>query len=285
MAKKPKQKQTEWNKQGKAIADTSVPYYQSNLTRIDNYLQDPSASIDNYLKKYYDNTTEQGDFIRNYNRAMAGTTAQNYNATGGGYDSSNQRLYDDRQRYMNDWAARLRDKGISTSANMAYQDYANMLNANQAYQNAYALGRPYSDTDQYNYMVGQTNKWYNQLGGLLGTAGAAVGGVLGGGVGSTIGASLGNTLGSAFTTDFGASAGSAYPYANMGTNAILGYYNQKANIPTSNQAIRSEGSDTTAQGQYANPQQMTTNYFNNNTRLNPIQDGELMRRLRERGLA
>lgn len=284
MSKKPKKKQTEWNKQGKAIADTSVPYYQNNLTRIDEYLQDPSASIDNYLKKYYDNTTEQSDFIRNYNRAMAGTTAQNYNATGGGYDSSNQRLYDDRQRYMNDWAARLRDKGVSTSANMAYKDYANMLNANQAYQNAYALGQPYSDTDQYNYMVGQTNKWYNQLGGLLGTAGAAVGGVLGGGVGSTIGASLGNTLGDAFTVQM-PDGNNSNLYANMGTNAILGYYNQKANIPTSNQSIRSEGADTTTQGQFVNPYQQTTaNYLNNATRLNPIQDGELMKRLRERRL-
>lgn len=262
MAKKPKKKQTEWNQQGKAIADAAVPYYQNNLNRMENYLQNPSAAIDNYIDKYYSNTSAQNDFLRNYNRAMGGATAQNYIATGGGYDSSNQRNYDDYQRYQNDLASRLRDYGVQSGAKLAYQDYANMLAGNQAYQNAYALGKEYSDVDQYNYQVKQANKWYNQLGGLLGTAGAAVGGALGGGVGSTIGASLGNTLGSAFTTDIDASASSAFPYANLGTNAILGYYNQKANLPTQGQSIREGNTSSTTQGQFVNPMQQTSNLFN-----------------------
>lgn len=264
MSKKPKQKQTEWNKQGKAIADTSVPYYQKNLTRINNYLNDPTKSIDNYLNKYYDNSVEQSDFIRNYNRAMAGLTGQNYNATGGGYDSSNQRMYDDQQRYMNDLAAKLRDKGITSSADMAYRDYTNMLLGNKAYGDAYALGKNYSDVDQYNYQVKQANKWYNQLGGLLGTAGAAIGGAVGGPVGSTIGASLGNTLGDAFTVQMPYGNDSNL-YANLGTNAILGYYGQKANIPTQTQSSIRSG-DTSAtntnQGQFTNFKDITSNLFN-----------------------
>lgn len=263
MSKKPKKKQTEWNKQGKEIADTSVPYYQKNLTRMDKYLANPQKAMDNYLNKYYDNSVEQSDFIRNYNRAMFELTGQNYNATGGGYDSSNQRMYDDQQRYMNDLAARLRDKGITSSANMAYNDYANMLRGNDAYRNAYALGQPYSDTDQYNYQVKQANKWYNQLGGLLGTAGAAIGGAVGGPVGSTIGASLGNTLGDAFTVQMPYGNDSNL-YANLGTNAILGYYGQKANIPTQTQSSIRSGNTSSAntnQGQFTNFEDITSNLF------------------------
>lgn len=200
MSKKPKKKQTEWNKQGKAIADTSVPYYQKNLKRMDNYLNDPTKSIDNYLNKYYDNSVEQSDFIRNYNRAMAGLTGQNYNATGGGYDTSNQRMYDDQQRYMNDLAARLRDKGITSSANMAYNDYNNMLAGNEAYRNAYALGKNYSDVDQYNYLRKQYNSFGNQLMGSMGTIGSAIGSIWSP-AGAAIGGAVGNAIGGTFGLD------------------------------------------------------------------------------------
>ena len=263
MSKKPKKKQTEWNKQGKAIADTYVPLYEANLKRMDKYLANPQKAMDDYLKKYYYNNVEQSDFIRNYNRAMAGLTGQNYNATGGGYDSSNQRMYDDQQRYMNDLAARLRDKGVLSSYDMATGDYRNMLAANPYYQQAWVNGQPYSQTDDYNYQVKQANKWYNQLGGLLGTAGAAIGGVVGGPVGSTIGASLGNTLGDAFTVQMPYGNDSNL-YANLGTNAILGYYGQKANIPTQTQSsIRSgdTSSANTNQGQFTNFKDITSNLF------------------------
>ena len=52
MSKKPKRKQTEWNKQGKAIADTAVPLYEANLKRMDKYLANPQKAMDNYLNKY-----------------------------------------------------------------------------------------------------------------------------------------------------------------------------------------------------------------------------------------
>lgn len=284
MSKKPKKKQTEWNVQGKQIADIAVPLYQTNLKNISNF--NPQSTIDDYLNKYYGNTAYQNDFLRNYNRAMSGTTAQNYAATGGGYDTSNQRNYDDMQRYQNDLASRLQDYGVQSARGMADTDYNNLLKAQQVYQSAYALGQPYSDVDQYNYQVKQANKWYNQLGGLLGTAGAAVGGALGGGVGSTIGASLGNTLGGAFTVDFNGSPASTFPYANAGTNAILGYYNQQANLPaSSNQSIRiGESSYNPAAGQYVNAQQATNNYFNNNLSANQLANSTLLENMKKRGL-
>ncbi len=285
MAKKPKQKQTEWNIQGKQTADTAVPMWQSNLKRMDNYLADPSAAIDNYLNKYYDNTTEQSDFIRNYNRAVSAATANNYAATGGGYDTSNQRLYDDTQRYMNDWAAKLRDKGVSTSANMAYQDYANMLKGNEAYQNAYAMGQPYSQVDNYNYQVGQTNKWYNQLGGLLGTAGAVVGNVVAPGVGGYIGGALGNAIGDAVTIEPSGTPTTSNAWAQLGTNVLANYYNQQYQNSLAPNTARSVGS-TATQGQFINPTQQTANFLNGANANNSLDDyeGELFSKLRKRGL-
>lgn len=200
MSKKPKKKQTEWNKQGKAIADTAAPYYQSNLTRMDEYLQDPTARMDEYINKYYTNTAERDAFMRNYNRGVSAATAYNYGATGGGYDSSNQRLYDDQQRYMNDLASRLYDKGVMSGAALANQDYSNLLAANNAYQNAYNLGKNYSDVDQYNYLRKQYNSFGNQLMGSMGTIGSAIGSIWGP-AGAAIGGAAGNAIGGTFGLD------------------------------------------------------------------------------------
>ena len=175
MGKKPKQTQTDYTRSGKAISDTAAPLYQSNLQRIDNYLQNPQAAMNKYLSDYYENNTATSDFLRNYNRAMSGQTGLNYAATTGGYTSTGQRAYEDQQRYQNDLAARLRDKGVSSAYNMASGDYKNMLAANNDYHNAYGLGKPYSDIEQYNYLAKQHNSFGNQLanigGGLMSSAG------------------------------------------------------------------------------------------------------------------
>lgn len=158
-----KKKQTDYNIGGKAISDTAIPLYQKNLTRMDEYLSDPTARQDMYLDKYYGaNNVDQSDFLRNYKRAMGQTTANNYSATSGGYSSSGQRAYDDNQRYWNDEAARLRNQGVTSSYNMANQDYQNMVGANSSYLNAYGLGKAYSDVDQYNDAVNKANSnWYS----------------------------------------------------------------------------------------------------------------------------
>lgn len=219
MSKKPKQKQTEWNVQGKQIADTSVPYYQENLTRINDYLANPQASMDDYLSKYYSNTAAQSDFLRNYNRAMGGTTAQNYAATGGGYDTSNQRQYDDMQRYQNDLASRLQDYGVQSAYGMANNDYANMLAANNAYYNAYGLGKAYSDVDQYNYLRKQYNSFGNQLMGSLGAVGTAVGSLFSP-AGAAIGGALGNAIGGTFGLDDSAFSGLTGTGSARGTGSV-----------------------------------------------------------------
>lgn len=175
MAKMAKQKQTDYTRGGKLISDTSIPLYASNLGRMDEYLSDPQKRMNKYLTDYYDNTAAQSDFLRNYQRAMSGQTGLNYSATTGGYTSEGQRAYEDQQRYQNDLAARLRDQGVTSAYNMASGDFGNMLSANNAYYNAYGLGKPYSDVEQYNYIAKQNNSFGNQLasvgGGLLSSAG------------------------------------------------------------------------------------------------------------------
>ena len=158
-----KKKQTDYNIGGKAISDTAIPLYQKNLTRMDEYLSDPTARQDMYLNKYYGaDNVDQSDFLRNYKRAMGQTTANNYSATTGGYSSSGQRAYDDNQRYWNDYASRLRNQGVTNSYSMANQDYQNMVGANDSYLNAYRLGKAYSDVDQYNDAVNKANSnWYS----------------------------------------------------------------------------------------------------------------------------
>lgn len=195
-----KKKQTDYNIGGKAISDTAIPLYQKNLTRMDEYLSDPSSLQDMYLNKYYGtDNVDQSDFLRNYKRAMAQTTANNYSATTGGYSSSGQRAYDDNQRGWNDLASRLKNQGITTSYDMANRDYQNMVGANASYQNAYSLGKAYSDVDQYNDMAKQANsRWYTGVMDALGDAGMSSGNPWG----MAIGAAL-KTGGSLLSTDAG----------------------------------------------------------------------------------
>ena len=201
MAKKAKKIQTDYTKGGRDISNTAVPLYQTNLQQMADYNSNPLARTDEYLDKYYTNTTAQNDFMTEYNRAMANKTAQNYSATGGGYSSAGQRAYDDLQRYEDDLASRLYDQGVANARAMAQQDFNNLLQANTPYKNAYSLGKDYSDIEQYNNMVKQANAWNNQVGQVLPTIGSAIGSKFGGPIGSAVGGAIGKGLGGMMSTD------------------------------------------------------------------------------------
>ena len=213
MAKVAKQTQTDYTRGGKAISDTSIPLYQENLNRMGEYLADPMAAQNKYLQEYFTNTPDESDFLRNYNRAMSARTGQNYASTGGGFSSANQQGYDDLQRYMNDYASRLRAQGVTNAYNMAATDYANMLKGNDSYYNAYGLGKPYSDVEQWNYMANQVNSPWTQIGQNMGTIGTAVGSVFGP-VGTAIGRAAGSAMGNVMSTDMPG-------MSNVGTTAGL----------------------------------------------------------------
>lgn len=242
MAKKAKRIQTDYTRGGRDISNTAIPLYQTILQQMADYNNNPSARIDEYLDKYYTNTTAQNDFLREYNRAMANKTAQNYSATGGGYSSAGQRSYDDLQRYENKLASQLYDQGVANAAAMAQQDFSNLLNAGNAYNQAYNLGKGYSDIEQYNNMVKQNNKWYNQIGQVLPAVGSAIGSKFGGPVGSAIGGAIGNGLGgmmSVDTSDYfgaqGAGSGQGYGAGVQSGQYAGGPWNQISNIITNNE--------------------------------------------------
>lgn len=178
MAKIAKQTQTDFTRGGRDISNTAIPYYQNTLTTMNDYIQNPYSTVDTIMDKYYSNNAMQKDFLRNYNRAMANNTANNYSATGGGYSSAGQRAYNDRQRFWNDEAARLQQYGVGQAFAGQNQLFGQALTGAGAFNNAYNLGKPYSDVEQYNYVVDQNNSFGNQLAGVGGQVLQGVGGAL-----------------------------------------------------------------------------------------------------------
>lgn len=226
MAKKAKKIQTDYTTGGHNISQTAIPLYQENLNMMADYNRNPDAERDRLLDKYYSaNNAYNQDFLRNYNRAMSGTTANNYAATGGGYSSSGQRAYDDMQRYQNDLASRLYDVGLSGASSMAQQYYNNLLQANPQYQSAYSLGKDYSDIEQYNNAVKQANR--NWLSNITG----AVGGVM-------------SAIPTPVTQGIGAGLGAVSQLTATDASDILGSPNQTpANYATAGMAIGNTGRD------------------------------------------
>lgn len=174
MAKVAKKIQTDYTTGGRDISNTAIPLYQQALTDIGGYNANTQGYIDDYLSKYFSNTSDQSDFLRNYQKATSQMTGSNAAATGGGYSSLNQQNYDDTQRYYNDLASRLQGQNVVNAANMAQQYYNNLLNSTGAYGNAYQLGKEYSDIEQWNNMANQANSFWNQLGGMASTVGTGL---------------------------------------------------------------------------------------------------------------
>ena len=266
MAKVAKKTQTDYTRGGHDISQMAIPMYQENLKRTENYLSNPTGAIDEYLNKYYSNTPEESDFLRNYNRAMAARTGQNYASTGGGFSSANQQGYDDLQRYMNDYAARLRLAGVSNAAQLAQNYYNNLLSGQGAYQSAYQLGQPYSDVEQWNYMAGQVNSPWTQMGSTLGAVGTGVGATFGGPVGAVVGNAIGSGLGSTMQTQM-PGMGTVDTSAGLGqlglanlagatnslgiSNALENLFGNKNRQQTSNQAtLWSSGTNLDGIGNY-----------------------------------
>lgn len=179
MAKMAKQIQTDYTKGGHDISQTAIPYYQNALGYMNDYLSDPSVYVKKYLNEFYsDNAQSRKDFDRQYLNAMSKATANNYAATHGGYSSAGQRSYQDLQRNQNDLYARMREQGIQNAGQMAQNWYNSLLNASPVYQNAYGLGKNYSDIEQYNNIAKQNNSFGNQVLGVGGQLASSAGQVL-----------------------------------------------------------------------------------------------------------
>ena len=200
MAKQPKISQTDYTRGGRDISNTAIPLYQQNLTQLGDYVSNVQNRLDPYLENYINlgQAASQSDFLRNYQRAMGQATAGNYAATTGGYSSLNQQGYDDQQRYYNDLAARMYSQGLGQAAELANQEYQILANTPAIYNNAYQLGKSYSDIQQYNDMVDKINdNWWSNA---LTSAGDTIGSISmssGNPLVMAIGGSIGGTMGTA----------------------------------------------------------------------------------------
>lgn len=214
MAKQPKISQTDYTKGGRDISNTAIPLYQQNLTQLGDYVSNVQNRLDPYLDNYINlgQAASQSDFLRNYQRAMGQATAGNYAATTGGYSSLNQQGYDDQQRYYNDLAARMYSQGLDQAANLAAQEYQVLANTPAIYNQAYQLGKPYSDVQQYNDMVDKINgNWWSNA---LASAGDTIGSISmssGNPLVMAVGGSIGGAMGA---------AGRMYGYDDSALNGL-----------------------------------------------------------------
>lgn len=222
MAKVP---QTDWTRGGHDISQTSVPLYQESLNTLGDILRDQTAYRQGLIDQYYGaDTARNQDFLRAYNRAMGNTTANNWAATTGGYTSSGNKSYTDRQRYYNDLAARLQDYGVQSANTLMNTDVNNLLNANTSYNNAYRLGQPYSQVEQQNALADQANR--NWLGNAIQLGGTAIGAAFGQ---PQLGAAIGGAIGSGLQTDTSQAMAAIYggapqQWASSGTGQFINPY-------------------------------------------------------------
>lgn len=225
MGKEAKIKQTDWTKGGRDISNTAIPLYQEGLGQLGDYMSNVQNRLDPYLENYINlaQASQTSDFLRNYQRAMGNTTANNYASMNGGYSSIGQQSYDDAQRYYDDLASRLYTQGLEAANTMANNEYNMLTGALQSYHNAYGLGERYSAIDQYNDMVDQAND--NMWTGIVNTLGD-IGMSIPNPWAQAIGAGL-KTVGTAFGKDFSAMDG--LRNAATGSNTTSSQYNNSGN--------------------------------------------------------
>ena len=231
MAKQAKRKQTDYTKGGRDISNTAIPIYQDTLEQIGDYNRDQGiGTINNYLDTYWgNNAIQQSDFLRDYNRAISGLTNNNYSSTNGGYTSTGQKSYDDQQRYYNDLAARMQSQGLNYASTMANNYYQGLLNGSDRLNAAYRLGKEYSDIDQYNDLVDQSNSnWLSNAMTSVGQGLALIPNPVTQGIGAALGAA-GNFINvdtsGAMASLYGAGQGQLqqqYQNQQANNNSIMG---------------------------------------------------------------
>lgn len=235
MAKQPKIAQTDYTRGGRDISNTAIPLYQQSLNQLGDYMSNVQSRLDPYMDyANLANAATQSDFLRNYQRAMGQATAGNYAATSGGYSSLNQQGYSDQQRYYNDLAARMYSQGLNTASQLAGQEYQMLTGVPSIYNQAYQLGKDYSDTERYNKMASDINNnwWASALQNVGQLGGAVAGGIVGGPAGAVAGSQLGGgilgAVGSQFALDPSAlrAVGGATPTQ---AEQQMGLYNQGIN--------------------------------------------------------
>lgn len=288
MAKQAKLPQTDWTRGGMQISNAAVPQYTESINRLGGYLSDPSAQLDKYLNQYYGaNAIQNQDMLRAYNRAMGDQVGRNYAATGGGYTTSGQRAWNDKQSTWNDLVARLNQYGVTSARNMSDQDIINEINAQTALSNAYNLGRNYSAIETQNALADQANKnWFSSALSGLGNAAMAVAPFTGVAAPFVAGAgALASGAGAVTGQDFG-SANAGYASIYGGGNIGAGVQNNNTFTNLANNLNQYDWGKIFNKSNNSNSNQVTNNnvggtYFNTSLGNVPTYDA-LMQNFRKR---
>lgn len=224
--KKAKNKKTQYQTENQQLGRRAYPYIQPAFERYQNLTMNPDTYRQQGIDDYFNTSASWNDALRNYSRQMAQATANNYNATGGGYSSAAQRYYDDVQRNQNDYNARLYDRGVNTVENMLTNDIDRAGNAYNLATGQHNLAAQPDAIDTSNALIDKNNRnaWSNMLqqGGkvvsMFGPVGRVVGGAmqLGGWAGST---DYSNAIANALNSGNIKSDASAYtnPATDLGT--------------------------------------------------------------------
>ena len=158
--KKAKQVKTQYETEGQQLGREAYTNMQPTLDRIGNLAMNPDEYRQRQLNTYYnsDNSAKWSDAQRMTRRTLADATANNYNATHGGYSSAGSKYYDDVIRKMNDYNARLWDTGVGTVNNMLTQDTNLARNYYNDLWKTHDLAQAPDAIDEYNKQIDQYNK-------------------------------------------------------------------------------------------------------------------------------
>lgn len=163
--KKAKTPKTQYQTEQQELGRAAYPYIEPQRQRIADLTNNADAYRQKGINNYFNTSATWNDALRNYQRQMAQATANNYNATGGGYSSAAQRYYDDVQRNQNDYNARLYDRGVNIVESMLGNDRNAAINYYNLLNNQHAYAAQPDAIDTANELIDKSNKnvWSNML--------------------------------------------------------------------------------------------------------------------------
>lgn len=163
--KKQKQEKTQYEAENQVLGRNAYSQIQPAADRMGDLTMNPDEYRQKMMNTYYnpEKSAEWSDAQRNILNTMANATAHNYAATGGGVSSSGNKYYDNNQRNMNDYAARLYDRGVQ-GANALYQgDLNNTRNYYSTMLGQHNLAQTGDAIDAYNKVLDEANKtWWTE---------------------------------------------------------------------------------------------------------------------------
>lgn len=184
--KKASQPKTQTQVEGQELGRSAYGDIQPTYSRVRDLAMNPDDYRQSHINDFFNTGASWNDTLTQSKRALGQATANNYNAMNGGYSSAGQKYYNDTQKGVNDYNARLYDAGVQTVNNMLGLDSSLAQNAYKNALNQWGFANEGDQIDTYNNLVKKANN--NSWTGLLNTAGdvASMFGPIGKGIGAAM---------------------------------------------------------------------------------------------------